>query len=59
MGTSKKSNLNVIGTKYTLGVHLDGYCLPEMKKTLKYKLKLSLVKNGDREGEIEGVYEMK
>ena len=47
MATSKKSNLNVIGTKYTLGVHLDGDCLPEMKKTLKYELKLSLVKNGN------------
>lgn len=32
-------------------VHLRCNCLPEMKKTFTYKLKLSLVKNGDREGE--------
>lgn len=42
----------MIATKYSLGVHLDGDCLPEMKETLTYKLKLSLVKNVDREGEI-------
>ena len=32
--------------------HFRCACLPDMKKTLKYKLQLSMVKAGDRSGEI-------
>lgn len=33
-------------------VHFRCDCLPEMKKNVKYKLKLSLLKSGDHSGEI-------